>query len=89
MKRIFFVIFLLGTLISKSEESKTIDSLINVISSTENDSLKIIALIEYDNLIYYKDAELDIKLNKQILDICVKNINRKLTGAKKSIFIMN
>ena len=60
-----------------------------IISTTKNDSLKVKAIVNWDNLIYTSDSELDQKLNLQLASICLKNINQKNIGEKTKTYYTN
>lgn len=57
------------------EELHKIDSLKAVTESQAHDSLKIDALIEWDDIIYIYDSDLDQKLNEQILELTKPALN--------------
>ena len=60
------------------EQENTIDSLKKVISTAKHDTIKINALVVWDDIIYISDPELDLELNQQIVDICDSNIKNDL-----------
>ena len=71
------------------EEIQQIDSLKEVISTAKHDTIKIKALIAWDNIIFFSEPELDLALNKQILEICESNLTKKVSGNQKGIYIKN
>ena len=60
------------------EQTFKIDSLKEVISTAKHDTIKIDALVAWDNIIYVSDPELDLELNQQIVDICDRNLKNEL-----------
>ena len=71
-----------------SDQTHAIDSLKLIISGTNDDNLRINALAQWDNYIYYLDPDLDFKLNKQIENICKLNLKNK-TSKKVKAFYLN
>lgn len=68
---------------ASNDENEIIDSLKEVIKSTNADTIKIKALVEWDNLIYYKDIELDLELNNKIIQISSKRLKSKIEKKEK------
>ena len=60
------------------EQTLKIDSLKEVISTAKHDTIKIDALVAWDNIIYVSDPELDLELNQQIVDVCDRNLKNEL-----------
>jgi len=58
------------------EEIVYIDSLKEVIASNANDSLKIDAYINWDNIIYIYDSELDVTINQTLLELCNEGLSK-------------
>jgi len=82
----FFIILFIGvSSIAQlsGEEIQQIDSLKEVISTAKYDTIKVNALIAWDNIIYVSDPELDLELNKQIIEICESNLTKQLTEKEK------
>lgn len=78
-KHIF--VFILGIIYSSfviANDEQKIDSLKLVIESEVHDSVKIKAYNDWDNLIYYKDPDLDQELNFKIVTICTENLSKTL-----------
>ncbi|HYG53558.1 MAG TPA: tetratricopeptide repeat protein [Flavobacteriales bacterium] len=73
--------------LSPVAKKKTIDSLKQVIKSAKHDSLRIQALISWDDIIYVNDPDLDLELNKKILGICTKNLKTKLNKKEHAFFL--
>ncbi len=67
-----------GLLLAQSQEQK-IDSLKHVIETTENDSVKILALWEWDDLIFMYDAKTDLYINETVYALCTEKIESKTT----------
>jgi len=51
-----------------------IDSLKNIVDTAKEDTVKLKALHEWDNLIYISDPELDADLNLRMAEICEDNL---------------
>ncbi len=61
------------------EQIQQIDSLKKVISIAKHDTIKVNALVYWDNIIYVSDPQLDLELNKQIQVICENNLTKQLS----------
>ncbi|HLP13626.1 MAG TPA: tetratricopeptide repeat protein [Flavobacteriales bacterium] len=59
--------------------AQNIDSLKQLVKHAKSDSIKIKALVAWDNLIYFSDPTSDLKLNKQIVSLSKKNLKKKLS----------
>lgn len=68
-----------------AEDRKSVDSLKYVIASTENDVEKVEAYVDWDNLIYIIDPELDKEINESIIEICEFHLTQ-LTALKAKKF---
>lgn len=62
-----------------------IDSLKHIVTTSTNDSLRIEALVQWDNLIYLEAPDLDLELNQKIESIALKNITTH-SGNNSSYF---
>ncbi len=62
-----------------TEQQNQINSLQKVINTTSSDTTKISALKAWDDIIYISDPDLDLNLNKQIIEICENNLKKKLS----------
>jgi len=62
------------------KQIQQIDSLKEIISTAKHDTIKINALVAWDDIIYVSDPELDLELNQQIVDICQTNLKNKLNA---------
>lgn len=86
-----FFVLLSGTsafLQYSSDEQKQIDSLKKIVEASNQDSIKLNALIAWDNIIYAYDPELDIELNKQIIDISNQGLTRgNLTSREIELYL--
>ena len=60
------------------EQTLKIDSLKEVIITAKHDTIKINALVAWDDIIYASDSELDLELNQQLIDICNSNLPTEL-----------
>lgn len=73
--------------ISKANDKSKIDSLKRLVATTKSDSIYVWALLEWDDLIYRENAELDEKLISKVVkrckDVLVKN---RLTKSEKHYF---
>ncbi|MBL4654584.1 MAG: hypothetical protein COC01_09230, partial [Bacteroidetes bacterium] len=63
-----------------------IDSLKKVIETAEHDTIKVKALLQWDNLIYIANPELDLELNQRILSLCEINLEKELSDQEKMFF---
>ncbi|NOQ72086.1 MAG: SpoIIE family protein phosphatase [Crocinitomix sp.] len=61
---------------SFGQDQTYIDSLKQITETTDNDSIKIDALMKWDRLIMYTDEELDFELMHKISNICKKNMEK-------------
>jgi serine phosphatase RsbU (regulator of sigma subunit) len=65
------------------------DSLKLVSTSKAHDSVRVNALVAWDNLIYTSDAKLDEELNVRIKDLCLKKSKQKLSKKENLFFAKN
>lgn len=70
-----------------SKNRVKIDSLKYIITFTKNDSIRIEAYVEWDNLIYISNPALDYELNTEIIKICKKNLSKNITPDQSHFFI--
>jgi serine phosphatase RsbU (regulator of sigma subunit)/Tfp pilus assembly protein PilF len=70
-----------------AEEELYIDSLHQVIAAADHDSTVISAWIQWDNLIYYTDPELDLELNLKIDSLASLNLEKSLKEEERSFFL--
>ena len=68
------------------KQQNQIDSLKTVISTTRSDTTKISALKAWDDIIYISDPELDMEINKQIIEICENNLKKNLSAIEIETF---
>jgi serine phosphatase RsbU (regulator of sigma subunit)/Tfp pilus assembly protein PilF len=67
---------------------RAIDSLQKVVNSNIHDTLKLDALITWDNIIYQFNPDLDFELNQQMLEIAERGINSPSIGiAERQLYI--
>ena len=52
------------------DDTRVIDSLKKVIKTAVNDTVKVMAMFNWDNIIYAYDPETDERLNREIDSIC-------------------
>lgn len=84
----FYILFLLLFFFSHQhcQEKKYIDSLENIVSSNQHDTVRINALRLWDDEIYISNPSLDIELNEQIIDISEKALASKKLNKKEELF---
>ncbi|MBN4071026.1 tetratricopeptide repeat protein [Crocinitomix catalasitica] len=91
--RILFVISLFLPFVSfgqlTQEQENQIDSLKRVIKKAKHDSIIINAWIAWDNIIYFSDPGLDLKLNEKIDSLCSFKLTSSLSKKKKNFFLKN
>jgi serine phosphatase RsbU (regulator of sigma subunit) len=80
------VLFLLLSFGGSAQEDPTIDSLKTITQSTAHDSVRVNALVAWDNLIYYYNPEQDLVLNEQIKEICLANLKKDLKEIETAYF---
>lgn len=83
---IWFFCGLAGATQSTTYANPQIDSLRKVIEAARHDSIRIHALVDWDELVYVSDPEQDYLLNQQILKICQGNLSQKLSEAETHFF---
>ena len=76
--RLFFVISVLLFMRNAKAQNSVIDSLQTVVNSNVHDTIKINALIAWDNLIYNSDAQKDKEINLRVVEISSLNLNAQL-----------
>ncbi|MBI3135407.1 MAG: tetratricopeptide repeat protein [Bacteroidetes bacterium] len=59
-----------------AEEAHTVDSLKKITLSGAHDTIVLSAYLDWDNIIYYYDTELDIELNQKILEITKQGLKK-------------
>jgi len=62
-----------------------IDSLKSVVESDVHDTIRIIAYVHWDNMIYRSDPKLDLEINFKIAEICSEN-SEKEVNPKEALF---
>jgi len=82
-----FLILIPSFATAQDNKVKYIDSLKKEISNAKHDSIKINALMAWDNLIYIENPDLDLKLNSNILILSEKNIANSKSQNSKKYFI--
>ncbi|MBI2258388.1 MAG: tetratricopeptide repeat protein [Flavobacteriia bacterium] len=85
MYKLIAFIFVLIIFISFSQ-NKNEEYYKNQYYTSKNDSLKVLSLINWDELIYTSDSEKDLKLNNLIINLCLKNINVKRNSKISKLF---
>lgn len=68
-----------------AQDQHAIDSLKSVISSAKHDSIITQAYIEWDNMIYSSDPDLDLEIIKIIEKIAKENLNKKSLNNKEIV----
>lgn len=84
-KRAFFFCFIFIQLISIAQQ-REIDSLQKIISSKVHDSLRIKAYVQWDNLIYSSNPDKDLELNREIISLAKKALEKKKLEKKEKDF---
>ncbi|MBL4704254.1 MAG: tetratricopeptide repeat protein [Flavobacteriales bacterium] len=87
---IFPVILIFFSLLISSDgfgqiESK-IDSLKQVIDTAKHDTTLVNAYMEWDNIIYLSDPNLDLEINKKIEVICSRNLQDPLDEIEEKLY---
>lgn len=68
------------------EEEKEVLRLKDVIASDAHDTLKVQALVQWDNIIYFSDPIMDSTLLEQIVFTCEENLKKDLSLAEETYF---
>ncbi len=68
------------------EIQKQINKFKKSTETSKDDSVKVVSLIEWDNLIYLEDPELDRELNERMISICGKALKKKQSKSRKNFF---
>jgi serine phosphatase RsbU (regulator of sigma subunit) len=75
------LLFLITLVISiqgfAQDREKKIDSLKQIIETTENDTIRIKAYLDWDNLIYSSDPNLDKEINHTVSHLCEEKLNAR------------
>jgi len=91
---IFITLFLLFNIsfsqklpdISEVEDTTVIE-LIKKINSATHDSIIVRAYMEWDNIIYIENPQLDLLLNKKVVELCDINLAKKLQYVEQTFFL--
>ncbi|MBN4077675.1 tetratricopeptide repeat protein, partial [bacterium AH-315-C20] len=70
-----------------ADQEAQIDSLKEVIETAEHDTVIINAWMDWDNIIWISDPELDFKLNKKIDSMCSSKLTGSLPEKEKNFFL--
>lgn len=90
MRSILIFLFLLPLMATAQlsiEQESHIDSLKQLIASNPHDSIVIKAWIDWDDIIYISDPQLDLTLNERIDSLCSVNLKKNLTQPVKRFFL--
>jgi len=68
------------------EEERYVDSLKTVAEKTKSDTIRVNALLEWDNHIYFFDPESDLKINERIEEVCLRNLKNRSLSKKEELF---
>lgn len=82
----------LGNFVSaqlSEEENQYVDSLKSVIASSAHDTIKINALVEWEDMIYQFDRPLDLIINRKLAEICISNLKNAKDKKLKYFFERN
>jgi len=63
-----------SSFVSFGQDKAYIDSLKEIIETTDNDSIKVDAYVKWDEVIYITDRGLDQTITRTILEICNQNL---------------
>lgn len=85
-KIVVSIFFVVGLQFFSQAQSPTIDSLQKIVESKAHDSLRILALRQWDDLIYLNNPELDLQLNKRIETISSERLTKKLNKKELHFF---
>lgn len=66
-----------------AEELRAVDSLKKVTESDVHDTLKIIAYMNWDNIIYINNPELDVEINEKILNLSDAGLKKSNIGSRE------
>ncbi|CAG5082352.1 tetratricopeptide repeat protein [Parvicella tangerina] len=83
---LIFLPFLTGAQLSLEEKNK-IAALRIKIENASHDTTIIQAWIDWDNMIYVADPDLDLALNKKIDSLCEKNLAKKNSKKEKEFYV--
>jgi len=61
-----------------AEQQAEVESLQKIIKSAEHDTIIINAWMDWDNIIYLNDPDLDFELNQKIDSLCQLNLDKTL-----------
>lgn len=91
MRKLLVILFLsvclqAFTQLTPGQKTK-IDSLQGVIETAKQDTTIINAWLEWDNIIYATDPQLDLELNEKIEALSAKNLRGSLTTSEKKFFL--
>jgi len=78
---------IIGAAQPNPRQQKQVDSLRYVIKQAKHDSTVVNALVDWDNIIYISDPDMDYELNLKIDSVCVINLQKKLTSKTKNFFL--
>lgn len=70
-----------------AEQESKIDSLQQVIETAKHDTIIVNAWIEWDNIIYITNPDLDLDLNLKIDSLCTIKLNSKLNKKEVEIYL--
>ncbi|MFT7612597.1 MAG: serine phosphatase RsbU (regulator of sigma subunit) [Parvicellaceae bacterium] len=82
----FYLLILIGSVSAKTEKIQSGDSIQLILASEINDTLKVQALIDWDDIIYLSDSKLDFKLNWIIDSLSQQNLKKKLKESETNFF---
>jgi len=84
----FYILFFLLFFFTHQycQEKQYIDSLENIVSSNQHDTVRINALKLWDDEIYITNPSLDIELNEQIINISEVALASKKLNKKEELF---
>lgn len=69
------------------EETKKVAELKKTVETATHDTTIVKAWVEWDNIIYVAEPDLDLILNQKIDSLCTKNLLKNLSDKEKSLFV--
>jgi tetratricopeptide (TPR) repeat protein len=79
--------FFLNDVCLHAQSTDQIDSLKQIINTSENDTTIVKAYIEWDNLIYANNPSLDLELNGKIEEICTQKLLGDISEKEQKLYL--
>lgn len=91
MKSVLYIFLFLTPLFSRAQltqdETDRIEELKTQIKTATHDTTIVQAWVEWDNIIYVADPDLDLVLNQRIDSLCTENLLTALSNKEKQVFV--